>query len=136
VTDRTDLVVIGDGAHGIGNLADEHVPQATQIVDWYHASQGVWRAASTIDGETSALRIPWARQHLDALWDGRVADVLAALEPYRADGEGVADALSFVTTPQRRMDDTAYRACGLPVGSGTVERAWKQRVSHGSRSPA
>jgi len=88
VTDQTDLVVIGDGAQGIWNLADEHAPQATQIVDWLHASQYVWRAAATIDGETGSLRIPWAYQHLDALWDGRVTDVLAALEPYRANGEG------------------------------------------------
>jgi hypothetical protein len=117
VTDQTDLVVVGDGAHGIGNLADEHGPQATQIVDWYHASQYVWRAAATIDGETSALRIPWARQHLDALWDGRVADGLAALELYRANGEGVADALSAVTAHQQRMDDAAYRARGLQVGT-------------------
>lgn len=127
VTDQTDLVVIGDGAHGIGNLADEHGPQATQIVDWYHASPYVWRAAATIDGEPGTLRIPWARQRLDALREGRVADVLAALEPYRANGEGVADALSDVTTHQRRMDDAAYRTRGLPVGSGTVERTARAR---------
>jgi hypothetical protein len=117
VSDQTDLGVSGDGAHGIGNLADEHVPQATRIVDWYHASQYVWRAAATIDGATGALRIPWARQHLDALWEGRVADVLAALEPYCANGEGVADALSSFTTQQRRMGDAAYRARGLRVGT-------------------
>jgi hypothetical protein len=58
VTGQSDVVVIGDGAHGIGNLAAEHVPQATRMVDWYHASQDVWRAAGTIVGETSDLRIP------------------------------------------------------------------------------
>jgi hypothetical protein len=129
VTDQTDLGVSGDGAHGIGNLADAHVQKATRIVDWYHASQDKWRAAATIDGETSARRIPWARQQLDALWDGRVADVRAALEPYRANGAGVPDALSDVTTHQRRMDDPACRARGLPVGSGTVGSARKHRVS-------
>jgi hypothetical protein len=129
VTDQTDLVVIGDGAHWIWNLAAEHFPQATQIVDWYHASQYVWRAASTIFGETSDLRVPWARQHLDNLWDGRVAEVLAALEPYRPKGEGVTDALSYFTTHQARMDYPSYRARGLQVGSGTVESACKQLVS-------
>ena len=39
VNDTTEVVVIGDGAHWIGNLAAEQFPQATQIVDWYHASQ-------------------------------------------------------------------------------------------------
>lgn len=129
VTDQTEVVVIGDGAHWIWNVATAHVPQATQIVDWYHASQYVWRAAATIYGETSDLRIPWAQQHLDMLWDGRVADVLTALEPYRAKGEGVADALSYFTTHQTRMDYPSYRARGLQVGSGTVESACKQLVS-------
>ncbi len=129
VSDQTEVVVIGDGAHWIWNIAAEHFPQATQIVDWYHASQYVWRAAATIYGETSDLRIPWAQQHLDMLWDGRVADVRAALEPYRAKGEGVTDALSYFTTHQERMDYPAYRARGLQVGSGTVESACKQLVS-------
>lgn len=129
VTAQTEVVVIGDGAHWIWNLADAHFPQATQIVDWYHASQYVWRAAATIFGETSARRIPWARQQLDRLWDGGVGDVCATLEPYRTKGEGVTDALSYFTTHQARMDYPSYRARGLQIGSGTVESACKQLVS-------
>jgi hypothetical protein len=129
LTDQTELVVIGDGAHWIWNLADAHFPQATQVVDWYHASQYVWRAAASIFGETNERRIPWARQHLDALWEGQVQQVLAALEPYRAKGDGVSDALSYFTTHQTRMDYPAYRARGLQIGSGTVESACKQLVS-------
>ncbi len=30
-----EVVVIADGAHWIWDLADEHFPEATQIVDWY-----------------------------------------------------------------------------------------------------
>lgn len=129
VHDQTEVVVIGDGAHWIWNVAAAHFPQATQVVDWYHASQYLWRAAATIYGETSDRRIPWAQGCLDMLWDGRVADVLAALEPYRAKGEGVVDALSYFTTHQTRMDYPAYRARGIQVGSGTVESACKQLVS-------
>jgi hypothetical protein len=33
-----EVVVLGDGAEWIWNLAAEHFPDATQIVDWYHAS--------------------------------------------------------------------------------------------------
>ncbi len=128
VSAATELVVIGDGAHGIWNLASEHVPTATQIVDWYHASQSVWTAASTLYGEGSALRTRWAQHQLDALWEGRVADVLAALEPYRAKGEGVTDALSYYTIHCSRMNYPSYRTRGLQIGSGTIERACKQLV--------
>jgi hypothetical protein len=33
----SEVVVVGDGAHWIWNLAALHFPEATQIVDWYHA---------------------------------------------------------------------------------------------------
>lgn len=126
---QTELVVLGDGAHWIWNIAQDQFPHATQILDWYHASQYVWRAAATIFGETSDLRIPWARQHLDALWEGRVRDVLATLEPYRPKGEGVTDVITYFTNHQERMDYPAYRARGLQVGSGTIESSCKQLVS-------
>ena len=129
VTDQTDLVVLGDGAHWIWNLADDHFPQATQIVDWYHASQYLWNAATAIFGPSSDLRTRWAKQQLDALWDGQVAEVLGALEPYRAKGDGVTDAVRYYTTHQARMDYPAYRARGLQIGSGTIESTCKQLVS-------
>ena len=129
VSAATEVVVIGDGAHWIWNIAAEHFPQATQIVDWYHASQYIWRAAATIYGEGSSLRVAWAQQQLAALWDGRVGTVMAALEPFRAKGDGVQAALSYDTTHQARMDYPAYRARGLQIGSGTIESACKQLVS-------
>jgi hypothetical protein len=36
------LVVMGDGAEWIWNLADQHFPGAVQIVDLYHARQHLW----------------------------------------------------------------------------------------------
>jgi hypothetical protein len=125
----TELVVIGDGAHWIWNLAAQHFPQATQIVDWYHASQYIWNAATAIYGDGSSLRVAWAQQQLDALWEGRLADLLSVLEVHRAKGEGVSDALSYYTTHQARMDYPTYRARGLQIGSGTIESACKQLVS-------
>lgn len=129
MTEQTEVVVIGDGAHWIWNLADTHFPHATQIVDWYHASQYVWRAADTLDGVDRIQRVPWAHQHLDLLWDGKVDEVVCALESHQDQGAGVTEALSYLTTHQGRMDYPAYRARGLQVGSGTIESACKQIVS-------
>ena len=33
------LTILGDGAHWIWNLASQHFPEATQIVDLYHARE-------------------------------------------------------------------------------------------------
>lgn len=74
-----EVVVIGDGAHWIWNLADEHFPGATQIVDWYHASHYLWQAAHAIYGDGTPLATRWAKRRLAELWAGQVPKVLRAL---------------------------------------------------------
>jgi hypothetical protein len=125
----SEVVVLGDGAHWIWNLAALHFPDATQIVDWYHASQYLWSAATVIAGPDSAQRTAWAREQETALWDGNVAAVLAALQPHAGRGDAVDEAISYYTNHQHRMDYSTYRARGLQIGSGTIESACKQLVS-------
>lgn len=129
VLSAAEVVVLGDGAHWIWKIAELHFPQATQILDWYHASSYVWKAASAIWGETQPQRAAWAHRQLERLWQGKVAEVLVELEQHTAEGEGVCDALSYYTTHQKRMDYAVYRARGLQIGSGSVESACKQLVS-------
>ncbi len=124
-----EVVVVGDGAHWIWNIAETQFPQATQILDWYHASEYVWAAASAIWGEEHPERAGWAHQQLDALWESKVEQVLGVLEQHRTAGEGVTAALSYYTTHRGRMDYASYRARGLQIGSGNVESACKQLVS-------
>ena len=129
VLNTDEVVVLGDGAHWIWNIAEKHFPRATQIVDWYHASGYLWNAASAIWGESSLERARWAHAQLDLLWDGKVAKVLVELEQCCERGEAVAAALSYYTEHQTRMDYATYRARQLQIGSGSVESACKQLVS-------
>lgn len=127
--DKADeVIVIGDGAHWIWKLAEEQFPQATQIVDWYHASQYLWQAASSLYGEGTPARAEWAKQHLDALWEGRMEDVLAALQPNAGDKGACDAALSYYRTHRERMDYPSYRARGLQIGSGTIESTCKHLI--------
>jgi hypothetical protein len=125
----SEVVVLGDGAHWIWNIAELHFPDATQIVDWYHASQYLWSAATAIHGASGDQRSRWARKQETALWNGDVAAVLAALQPHAGRGDAVDAAISYYTNHQHRMDDATYRARGLQIGSGTIESACKQLVS-------
>ena len=124
-----EIVVLGDGAHWIWNIAETHFPRATQIVDWYHASQYLWTAASAIWGEASAKRAAWAHAQLDVLWAGKPSEVLVELERWRERGEAVEAAVSYYSEHQTRMDYASYRVRGLQIGSGTIESACKQLVS-------
>ncbi len=127
--DKREVAVIGDGAHWLWDLAELHFPQATQILDWFHATEYVWSAASAVWSEAGEKRKQWAEQQLRALWEGRVAEVLVELERQVAYGEAVEAAKTYFTNQQGRMNYPAYRARGLPIGSGTVESGCKQVVS-------
>jgi hypothetical protein len=129
VLSTEEVVVLGDGAHWIWNIAERHFPRATQIVDWYHASEYIWNAASAIWGEASAKRAEWAHTQLDLLWESKVDEVLVQLEQWRGRGEAVEAALSYYSEHQTRMDYASYRARGLQIGSGSAESACKQLVS-------
>jgi hypothetical protein len=124
-----EVVVLGDGAHWIWTIAEKHFPRATQILDWYHASEYVWNAASAIWGEASRQRCEWAHTQLDKLWESKVAEVLSELERWISRGEAVEAALNYYREHQTRMDYASYRARGLQIGSGSVESACKQLVS-------
>jgi hypothetical protein len=63
-------------------------------VEWYHASQFIWNAATTIQGDRTAARSEWAQQQLEALWEGRIADVMLARHGYTNLGDAVDQALS------------------------------------------
>ena len=125
VSATSPLVVIGDGAAWIWNIADSHFPGAVQIVDWYHASQYVWQAAHAIWGEGTPAALKWAKAELDLLWDGQVARVVCNLQPYLSKGEAVEAAHTYLTNNQQRMQYATYRAQGLQVGSGSIESGCK-----------
>src|SRR5262245_187358 len=124
-----EVVVLGDGAHWIWNIAQRHFPRAIQIVDWYHASEYIWNAASAIWGEDGRERSEWAHAQLDLLWESKVQEVLVELERRRETGEAVEAALSYYSEHQTRMDYASYRARGLQIGSGSAESACKPLVT-------
>jgi uncharacterized protein UPF0236 len=129
VLSSEEVVVLGDGAHWIWNIAEKHFPRAIQIVDWYHASEYLWNAASAIWGEASGERAEWAHTQLDKLWESKVSEVLLELEQWRERGEAVEAARSYYSEHQKRMDYASYRARGFQIGSGSAESACKQLVS-------
>ena len=72
-------VVLGDGAPWIWNLAEEHLPDAVQIVDRFHAKQHLADAGKAIYGAASDLARAWARARHEELDAGDLDAVLHAL---------------------------------------------------------
>ena len=74
------VVVIGDGAPWIWNLAAEHFPGAVQIVDLYHAKEHVWEVAHAVFGRGTAAGTVWATQACSLLEQGQSEALVSAIE--------------------------------------------------------
>ena len=72
-------VILGDGAPWVWNFADEHFPDATQIVDIVHAKDHLFEVAKAIYGSSSQ----WARKRREELDEGRVDEVCRPARPCR-----------------------------------------------------
>lgn len=125
------LVVLGDGAPWIWNLADLHFPTATQIVDLYHAREHVHELGALVAPALGADGTGWLAERLAELDRGDVPALLAAartLELPEAPGREVERALGYFETNARRMRYAHFRALGHFVGSGAVEAGCKAVV--------
>ncbi|MBE0698620.1 MAG: ISKra4 family transposase [Anaerolineaceae bacterium] len=124
-----DLVFLGDGAEWIWNLVDFHYPQAVQIVDWFHAEEhleGVAQAAFS----DPAQRIAWLEPVTQNLWDGQLERVMAACQALATSCLKAQQAATYFTNNAERMRYDRFRAAGYMIGSGTIESACKQVVTH------
>ena len=118
-------VVLGDGATWIWNLADEHVPDAVQIVDRFHAKQHLSDVAKSIYGAGSDLGRQWARERHDELDAGDIDAVLDALRVHAPNDDEARQCVDYVDGNRARMRYAAFRAAGLCTSTGVVEAGCK-----------
>jgi hypothetical protein len=122
------LVVLGDGAAWIWNLADQLFPAATQIVDLYHAREHVHDLANLAARLLAGHRDDWLAARIAELDTGDVDAVLAAARDLKFTGSLARErdkALGYFDTNAHRMRYQHYRKLGMFVGSGTVEAGCK-----------
>src|SRR5205823_7003480 len=72
------LTILGDGAVWIWNLAAWHFPQATQIVDLFHAREHVHELANLAARLLAGHRDDWLAERLAELDAGDIGALLAA----------------------------------------------------------
>jgi hypothetical protein len=126
------LVVLGDGAAWIWNLADLHFPGAVQIVDWYHALERLWGVAHLVWGEEDPAAKRWMKPVRKHLRNGHIERLLTRLKelPARSqDAKAAArEAAGYFLRNAERMRYRRFRRQGLFIGSGVVEAGCKHIV--------
>jgi hypothetical protein len=132
------VAVLGDGAAWIWQLAAEHFPHATQIVDWFHASERVWELGRALWGEGTEQTTAWVEQQLGRLAQGQAATLAREWQALSCQGEvaAVRDAqVTYFTNQASRMAYDRYRAAGWDIGSGIVESACKHLIGAREKGP-
>jgi hypothetical protein len=121
-------VVLGDGAVWIWNIADQHFPAATQIVDLYHAREHLHELANLAGRLLAGHRDDWLATRLEELDAGDIDAILAAGRDLDFTGSlaGERDkALAYFEHNAHRMRYQHFKSLGMFVGSGVVEAGCK-----------
>ncbi|MGB6455378.1 MAG: ISKra4 family transposase [Streptosporangiaceae bacterium] len=125
------LTILGDGAPWIWNLASQHFPEATQIVDLYHAREHVHELANLAARLLTGHRDEWLARRLAELDTGDTGALLTAGRELKFLGSlaGERDkALHYFEVNAHRMRYKHFRALGMFVGSGVVEAGCKSVI--------
>jgi hypothetical protein len=121
-----------DGAAWGQAFFDAHRPDAVRILDFPHAGQRLSDVAEAVWGSHEPAR-DWAAGQRRELRDGDVANVLAAIQrmPVAPAVDAAAarrvqrEVLGYLEPRLPQLRYAAFRAQGLPSGSGMVESANK-----------
>jgi hypothetical protein len=124
------LVVLGDGAPWIWNLATAIVPEATPIVDIYHARQHLHGLAANLAPALGDTGPSWLTARLADLDAGDIETLVTEtdrLYPHLPDDtvRDTTKALAYFKTNAHRMRYGYFREHGMFIGSGTVEAGCK-----------
>lgn len=125
------LVALGDGAHWIWNLATARFPEATQIVDLFHAREHLHELADLLAFIITEDPNDWYQARRAELDNGDIEAIINAAMIYPLVGPRATErrkALAYFRTNAHRMRYARFRRLGMFVGSGTVEAGCKAVV--------
>ena len=125
------LTFIGDGAAWIWNLVTDKFPEATCIVDLYHAREHLHSLARSLEFMLLDHHSEWLEARLEDLDYGYIDGIEAAVREFPLEGTRKTETekeLGYFLNNAPRMRYKWFRQCGLFVGSGVVEAGCKSIV--------
>lgn len=123
------LVFINDGAPWIEKWIQDTYPSATDILDFYHASEYLHDFAKVIYSkeQDAKTKEKWLEQQIDDLFEDNIDKVIEHITQMNLRGKAKQTArqkiLTYYTNNRHRMYYKTYRNRGLLIGSGPIESA-------------
>jgi hypothetical protein len=131
------FTILGDGAAWIWGIATAKFPEATQVVDIYHAREHLSDLARVLEFMLGDQRQNWLKARLEDLDYGDIDGICAAARAYPLAGvkkDEVEKALGYFENNAPRMRYKWFRSRGLFVGSGVVEAGCKAVIGQRLKS--
>lgn len=127
------LVCLMDGQRSLWNMKKQWLPRAVGILDIFHVTEWLWKAAYCFHREGSREAEALVTHYLRMFLEGKVSYAIGSLQRKSNDLGGAKQAtlekvLRYFRNNQQYMRYDEYLSAGYPIGSGVVEGACRHLV--------
>lgn len=125
------VLILGDGAAWIWNLATDRFGEAEQRVDFYHVSQHLWTVARELFGDDKKQSKRWVNRQQKALKKDQACKVLKNLRDLEKEmigslKEAATKEANYLESHQNRLNYADAGKHNEPIGSGSIESCCRQ----------
>ena len=128
-----EIVILGDGAPWISKIKEDYYPEATFILDWYHATEKLWVTARELFRDNTQKCREWVEPLESLLWDGKVDQLIKEITKQamkrKKNQTPLFSLRTYYMNNKDNMNYPEYRRKGYNIGSGAIESANKYIVA-------
>jgi Uncharacterised protein family (UPF0236) len=126
-TEAARPVVLGDGSPWIWNTAAELFPQATQILDRFHAKEHLSKVGKAIYGDCLEGK-KWIDLRYDELDKSGLKSLVKALHVHAGQSKEAQECIHYIWKNRRRMRYPELHKQGFCTSTGVVEAGCKVAI--------
>jgi hypothetical protein len=130
-----DKVALCDGCAALQSRIAQQFPDFTQVLDFIHANEYLWKVANSLLGENNDQRTKWVKSHTLQMLSGQTDQLIAefhhlAQQPQirAAQRTQLQKTANYFERNLLFMDYPSYLSKGWPIASGVIEGACRHFV--------
>lgn len=128
-------IALADGCEALQKRMQEHFPDFLLILDFIHANEYIWKAATALFGEKDKRRNPWVETQASLILSGKTQSVIDEFrrlieQPKRTKKQRIAltKSANYFERNLAFMRYDSYLKNGWPIASGVIEGACRHFV--------
>jgi len=123
---------VSDAASWLGELKAMYFPKSTEIVDFFHATEYLWKVAHAFYGEATPKAPKWAEVKVSQLKQGDQRGLRKSLSQMKPKTQEQRETLKaakrYFHNHGHKMDYPRYERMGFHIGSGIAEAGCKHVI--------